>query len=234
MESLPSKFSVYRWVKRELSLPLLRDILSPIVGLLIFNPCINWRDLRRMIESRNGRAAIFGAGPTLIDGIKHFLKMDFKRYCIICADGAVKALLQHNIIPDIIVSDLDGDPKALLRAYELGSKFIILCHGDNIDKQLFFKDKIRRVYLTSQVYSLPPLIYNFDGFTDGDRAIYIAASLGAKEILLIGMDFGSVIGRYSLGFKKNLARKMIKLRIGSILMNRAILRFKLKANRINV
>lgn len=232
MICLQSKFNVYRWVKRELSLPLFKDVISPIVGLLIFSPCINWRDIGYIIENKGRRAAIFGAGPTLMEGVRIFLDKYVGKYCILCADGAVKALLEHNIIPDIVVTDLDGDPRALLRAYRLGSKFIILCHGDNIDKQLFYRNRIRRAYLTSQVYSIPPLIRNFDGFTDGDRALYIAASLGAKDILLIGMDFGSIIGKYSLGFKKNLSKKIIKLRIGKILVDRAILKFDLKVKKL--
>ena len=37
-------------------------------------------------------------------------------------------------------------------------------------------------------------VYNFGGFTDGDRSVFWAEEFGAKEIILIGMDFGIHIG----------------------------------------
>jgi hypothetical protein len=40
-------------------------------------------------------------------------------------------------------------------------------------------------------------IYNFGGFTDGDRALFFAVELGAKIIILAGMDFGGVVTKYS-------------------------------------
>ena len=40
-------------------------------------------------------------------------------------------------------------------------------------------------------------IYNFGGFTDGDRAIFLAVALGAGEITLAGMDFGDIVTKYS-------------------------------------
>ncbi len=45
----------------------------------------------------------------------------------------------------------------------------------------------------------PPLdvVYNFGGFTDGDRAAFLAEELGAREITLVGFDFGTVVGRWS-------------------------------------
>lgn len=40
-------------------------------------------------------------------------------------------------------------------------------------------------------------VYNFGGFTDGDRAVFLAIKLGAKKIILAGMDFGEKITKYS-------------------------------------
>ena len=40
-------------------------------------------------------------------------------------------------------------------------------------------------------------MYNWGGFTDGDRAIMLAEIMAAQEIFLVGMDFGPIIGRYS-------------------------------------
>ena len=40
-------------------------------------------------------------------------------------------------------------------------------------------------------------LYNFGGFTDGDRAIFLTVALGASEIILAGMDFGTKVTKYS-------------------------------------
>ena len=40
-------------------------------------------------------------------------------------------------------------------------------------------------------------IQNFGGFTDGDRAVFLASYFGAKKVILFGMDFGKKIGRQS-------------------------------------
>ncbi len=40
-------------------------------------------------------------------------------------------------------------------------------------------------------------MYNFGGFTDGDRCLFLAVELGAKNIVMAGMDFGKIITRYS-------------------------------------
>ena len=40
-------------------------------------------------------------------------------------------------------------------------------------------------------------LYNFGGFTDGDRAMFLAIELGAREMVLAGMDFGTVVTKYS-------------------------------------
>lgn len=55
-------------------------------------------------------------------------------------------------------------------------------------------------------------IQNFGGFTDGDRAVFIADYFNAKEINLIGFDFNSKIGKYSFPQNKNLDLKIKKLK----------------------
>ena len=67
-----------------------------------------------------------------------------------------------------------------------------------------------RVIGTTQVEPFGKL-YNFGGFTDGDRAAFMAHELGAGKIYLAGMNLGTEIGRYSRN--KNRKRKLIKLEI---------------------
>jgi uncharacterized Rossmann fold enzyme len=55
-------------------------------------------------------------------------------------------------------------------------------------------------------------VYNFGGFTDGDRCIFIAIELGAKLIVLAGMDFGKIVTRYSRPDLENLEDKADKIK----------------------
>ncbi len=108
---------------------------------------------------------------------------------IIAADEATTFLLKNSIIPDIITTDLDGDINDLIKANEKGSIAIIHAHGDNIDTIKKWLAKFKgKVMVTTQ--SKPfDMVYNFGGFTDGDRAYCMAKHFKAKEINLIGFNF---------------------------------------------
>lgn len=207
---------IYLIIKKILNLPLIRDFISPLICMLMIKPNIRWELIKSLISGK--RIVIAGAGPSILDDIDKYLKIKSPNDIIISSDGATKALLEKNIYPHIIVTDLDGNPESLIKAYGEGSHFIVLCHGDNIDKVKYYRDKLGNIFITSQVYSIPPYILDLGGFTDGDRAVYIATRFNAEEIILIGMDFYGKIGRYSLGFPKNLEMKKIKLKIALTLI----------------
>lgn len=156
---------------------------------------------------------IFGAGPSLENKIIKN-KIDFEKKLKIAANGATSALLKNNIYPDIIVTDLDGCIKDQIYANNKGSIVIIHSHADNIEKILlyinFFQGKLMG---TTQINpNFFNNIQNFGGFTDGDRAVFIADYFNAKEINLIGFDFNSKIGKYSFPQNKNLDLKIKKLK----------------------
>ncbi|MEE1133862.1 MAG: 6-hydroxymethylpterin diphosphokinase MptE-like protein, partial [Methanobrevibacter sp.] len=72
----------------------------------------------------------------------------------------------------------------------------IHAHGDNMDKIAKLTPFFTSVLGTTQSQPVGNL-YNFGGFTDGDRAMFLAVALGAEEITLAGMDFGDIVTRYS-------------------------------------
>ena len=57
--------------------------------------------------------------------ISHY-KQDLLDHVCICADGATTMLLKKSIIPDIIVSDLDGNIHDQIYANQKGSIYFIL------------------------------------------------------------------------------------------------------------
>ena len=66
---------------------------------------------------------------------------------------------------------------------------MIHAHGDNIDLIMkYAKEFTGKVILTTQ--SKPDMVlYNFGGFTDGDRSVCFARHMGARKIILYGFDF---------------------------------------------
>ncbi len=143
---------------------------------------------------------VFGAGPSLkkdIEVIRSKCNIeDPEDYILIVADGATSALLEEKVVPDIIVTDLDGDLDDLMLANKLGSVFVLHAHGHNFDKVLKYAEKLKKVMGTTQSKPYSNL-YNFGGFTDGDRAVFLAVALGAEKIVLAGMDFGNMTTKYS-------------------------------------
>ncbi len=142
---------------------------------------------------------VFGAGPSLVDDISASSPI-MNRYVIMAADGATTALLENGLVPDVVVTDLDGNLHDLMDAVDRGAKLVVHAHGDNIGQLREHVPNFRvRILGTTQVEPRQN-VYNFGGFTDGDRCVFLAEALGAKRIVLAGMDFGNESTRYSKAF----------------------------------
>ena len=139
---------------------------------------------------------IFGAGPSLKKHIELIKNYNLNDYVLIAADGATTALLEEDIVPDIIATDVDGKISDLLTANANGAYFVIHGHGNNEENIEMWTDSFNKVLGTTQSIPVGNL-YNFGGFTDGDRAMYLAIELGAKDMILAGMDFGTIVTKYS-------------------------------------
>jgi uncharacterized Rossmann fold enzyme len=134
----------------------------------------------------NGKdVLVCGKAPGLKDEIK---KIDFKKYVVIAADGATSVLIKNGITPDIIVTDLDGNMDDEAKANECGAIMVVHAHGDNMDALGEELPRLKRVIGTTQSKPLEN-VYNFGGFSDGDRSVFLAKEMGAKSITLIGFDF---------------------------------------------
>jgi uncharacterized Rossmann fold enzyme len=172
------------------------------------------------------RVLVIGAGPSIEEyPIQKFIKNNYKSIglpsinepLVIVADGATELCLSLDVIPDFVISDLDGDLNSLSIAEEKGSTILVHGHGDNIDKIESHIFDFRRVMGTTQTFPLSN-VHNFGGFTDGDRGIFLAHHFNAKEIFLVGMDFDSKVGRYSKKNILNTVQKKRKLRVAKYLV----------------
>ncbi len=174
---------------------------------------LNLQVLTDLIYNKN--VLVAGAGPSLEDSLQKISSL--KQFTIIAADGASQALLENNVRPDIVVTDLDGSHEHLLQADKMGSIMVVHAHGDNVNLLRNLVPKMRNCIGTTQVKPLHN-VYNFGGFTDGDRAVFLANEFGAKNIVLVGMDFGEKIGRYSKTKVKDERLKVVKMAVGKELL----------------
>lgn len=173
----------------EESAKLLDEILST-------EGCLTLDDLSQIVGFSD-KFIVFGAGPSLNEHIEMLKKdYDLKDYVLVAADGATTALIEQKVAPDIVATDLDGKLDDILLANIRGANIIVHAHGDNIDKIATVTSFFNNILGTTQAQPVGNL-YNFGGFTDGDRALFLAVALGASEIILAGMDFGDMVTKYS-------------------------------------
>jgi len=101
---------------------------------------------------------------------------------------AGKALERVKLIPKIHVTDLEEEVDRIVELEKNGCILVFHAHGDNMDRIRGIVPKVKSFVATTQ--SKPfDRVYNFGGFTDGDRAALIAKRFGAKNIVLYGFDF---------------------------------------------
>jgi hypothetical protein len=141
----------------------------------------------RFAEARVGgyMAVVCGNAPSLDEELAGLQKRDA---VFIAADGATAVLLRHDIVPDIVVTDLDGPFPAILKANQMGSIVVVHAHGDNLDALNRYVPQLEKIIGTVQCRP-PPGLYNFGGFTDGDRCVFLAKELCSASIKLVGFDF---------------------------------------------
>lgn len=139
---------------------------------------------------------------------------------VVSADGATKILVDIGITPDLVVTDLDGDLDALINASRKGSILAVHAHGDNLDRLIIVDLFEGPLIGTTQVEPLP-FVYNFGGFTDGDRAVHILFYAGYRRIMFIGFDFKKLSYCPGEGLKDT-GIGLSKLEIASYLLRRLV------------
>jgi uncharacterized Rossmann fold enzyme len=173
---------------------------------LLLNTFLKKPDNGRLECLISGRDVnIFGAGPSLerVGSIPPGPN--------IAADGACSYLLKRDIVPEVVVTDLDGNIEDILEANRLGALIFLHAHGNNIDLVRRYAADFKNLFGTTQVWPFGNLL-NFGGFTDGDRAGFIAEHFSPKKITFYGMNFDMAPGRYSFTKQENLGIKKKKLR----------------------
>ncbi|MCD4845395.1 MAG: DUF115 domain-containing protein [Methanosarcinales archaeon] len=151
--------------------------------LFDINRSASLETLFELIEDND--VLVCGNAPCLGDDL---LKIKPSDYCIIAADGATAVLMNTGIVPHIIVTDLDGDIEAQIEANSQGAIMVVHAHGDNIPVINSVVPRLGNIIGSTQARPLEN-VFNFGGFTDGDRCVFLAKEFGASDIIMIGFDF---------------------------------------------
>ncbi len=147
---------------------------------------------------------VFGDADSLEDDVK----LLSPEGTFISAGSATERLAGMGIMPDIVVTDLDGNIESQIEASESGAITVVLAHGDNTDLVAEHIGSFKGPLLLTTQSNPLSIVENYGGFTDGDRAVCIARHFGAKRILLEGFDFENP--RLRNGNNKEISLKKLK------------------------
>ena len=143
--------------------------------------------LRPIVEQRT--AVVVGLAPRAGPPPLWRLPPSERAPILLAADGATETCLNAGLVPTIVVTDLDGPVPAEVAANRRGSIVVIHAHGDNRAAIEEWVGQFPGEVVGSWAGPPRPRLLNVGGFTDGDRAAYLAEHLGAEKILLWGFDF---------------------------------------------
>jgi uncharacterized Rossmann fold enzyme len=165
--------------------------------------CDNILSLASLTDGND--VTVCGNAPCLRDELSKITGIIF------AADAAAEVLDTHGIRPDAIFTDLDGATDRFIELNRGGTLVVIHAHGDNMPLLRHWVPRFPgKVVGTTQAAPLPH-VYNFGGFTDGDRAVFTADELGASRITLVGFDLDDLNVDPMKRGKLHWARKLLAL-----------------------
>ena len=143
-------------------------------------------DTGRFADVAGSTVAIAGAGPSLAAELDAAAAADV----VFAASTATDVLRDAGISVDLMVTDLDKNPETAVALTREGVPVAAHAHGDNVPAVREWVPKFDRehVLATTQAAPLGP-VANYGGFTDGDRAAFVADEFGAGELVFVGWDF---------------------------------------------
>ena len=130
--------------------------------------------------------AIAGAGPSLEAEADRASAGDL----VVAASTATDRLEAVGVGVDCMVTDLDKNPETGRRLTESGTPVAVHAHGDNVPAVEEHVPTYDPAFVipTTQAAPAGP-VRNFGGFTDGDRAAFLADHFGAASLAFVGWDF---------------------------------------------
>ncbi|MEM1623092.1 MAG: 6-hydroxymethylpterin diphosphokinase MptE-like protein [Sulfolobales archaeon] len=136
---------------------------------------------------------------------------------LVAADAAFEKCQEVGVIPDVVTTDLDGVSESSLKIRD--TLFVVHAHGDNVEYLERLFPNMRGLLLGTAQYKCSHRVEVPGGFTDGDRAVFLAYYYGARKVFIYGFNFGSV-SRWvkPSGIRVNATIKLAKLSWSRILL----------------
>ncbi|WP_436928398.1 6-hydroxymethylpterin diphosphokinase MptE-like protein [Halosimplex halobium] len=130
--------------------------------------------------------AVVGAGPSLGDELDTVRAAD----AVVAASDAAAVVCEAGLAVDCMVTDLDEEGDAARELTAEGTPVAVHAHGDNRPalRERVPRLAVERVLPTTQAAPAGPVV-NTGGFTDGDRAAFLADHCGADALVFAGWDF---------------------------------------------
>lgn len=175
---------VYARIRADFGYPLAadehaRDVLAGLVEQFPEEP------LRRLLDGAT--VAIAGAGSSLEAERSVAADAD----AVVAASTAADRLDDVDVGVDLVVTDLDKHPASAVAFADRGVPVAIHAHGDNVELVCRWVPRADPTHVlgTTQAEPRGP-VANYGGFTDGDRAAFIADHYGAAALSFPGWDLG--------------------------------------------
>jgi len=130
--------------------------------------------------------AVAGAAPRLEEDLALAREAD----AVFAASTAARCLRERGIAVDCLVTDLDGHPETARALTAEGTPVAVHAHGDNTATLREWVPTVDASAVVPTTQARPTdRVHNFGGFTDGDRAAFLADALGAKRLVFPGWAF---------------------------------------------
>ncbi|QSG02628.1 6-hydroxymethylpterin diphosphokinase MptE-like protein [Natranaeroarchaeum sulfidigenes] len=153
-----------------------RDVLAEFATPISFD---------RFAELSGATVAIAGGGPSMEHETATADRADF----VVAASVAADFLLEAGIDIDLMVTDLDKNVETAIDLSHAGVPVAVHAHGDNIPALGEYLPEFEQGQVLATTQAAPTeSVYNFGGFTDGDRAAFLADEFGADELQFPGWD----------------------------------------------
>jgi len=109
---------------------------------------------------------------------------------VVAASTAADVVCDAGYDVDLFVTDLDKNPETARDLTKAGTPVAAHAHGDNVPLVEEWAPQLAHEHVVATTQAAPTdAVYNFGGFTDGDRAAFLADEFGAAELRFVGWDF---------------------------------------------
>ncbi|RAW44886.1 hypothetical protein DQW50_12020 [Halorubrum sp. 48-1-W] len=145
-------------------------------------------DLSRFDDWAGRTVAVAGGAPCLRVGSE--IRIAREADVVVAASTAADILLEAGVDVDCLVTDLDKNPETAVELTARSVPVAAHAHGDNLPAVREWLPRFDAEYTLSTTQTAPVSpVHNLGGFTDGDRAAFLADHVGAGRLVFPGWDF---------------------------------------------